>query len=807
MEDNKNYTPKENTNKKNPESDYEVKAQEHYQYGRRFRNLAVFSGIIIILLLIGLVVVGVMKRGDGTEACSSGLNVDLSEPEDPPIFHDLTSTEVKGLMDFLFKQNNLNLTKPEKITVKSSYIFTAELHLPNKADVVSYLARGAGQKPPRQARVIIFRGDLQTQKIMELVVTPLPKPTHYTIWKDDIPFQYRPITGPEYGKAVESITKETDNKARQLLLKSFGGTLTNCGDTCLSYKYVSPMSVAISGRNRRLFWFWMFQFVEFFILHPIDFAVLVDMDDPLFAIDKVWYNDRAFSSLDVLMQQYNDNNLPKLKISFPVMSKSLFSTMYRRGTEVPKSSQLPPISIEPSGRRYSIKGQHVKYMNWNFDFRMSSTRGPQLYDIRFQNDRIVYEIGLQEISVFYSGKTPTQMFSNFFDTMSLIGPRGKNLVPGVDCPSHATFLPASHVMEISEQQVTIQNAFCLFEFNTGMPLRRHHAPMSFHGTFYEGLPNSVLILRSILTVVNYSYLIDYIFYHTGAVEVKVVSTGYILATPFTANASNFGFQVSDNINGNLHHHMFSFKVDVDIYGTENRYRTLDISTTESANQFNSDSNAKFTQGQFVVSEKKTEREAAYKFNFDTPKYHLFYSNQKSNKFGVPKSYRLLNRGMSKQLLPENVGNEPAMAWMRYQMAVTKRKEDERTSSTIYSLMDSLSPVVNFEEFLNDDENIVDEDLVAWVSMGVQHIPHTEDLPVTHTPGMDLSFFLLPYNYFPEDPAMGSRDSVRIEPNIYNNPKSGVRVTGMKSEDLQCKPPVNSYQQAVEADPSILFDTS
>lgn len=163
--------------------------------------------------------------------------------------------------------------------------------------------------------------------------------------------------------------------------------------------------------------------------------------------------------------------------------------------------------------------------------------------------------------------------------------------------------------------------------------------------------------------------------------------------------------------------------------------------------------------------------------------------------------------MSKQLLPENVGNEPAMAWMRYQMAVTKRKEDERTSSTIYSLMDSLSPVVNFEEFLNDDENIVDEDLVAWVSMGVQHIPHTEDLPVTHTPGMDLSFFLLPYNYFPEDPAMGSRDSVRIEPNIYNNPKSGVRATGMRSEDLQCKPPVNSYQQAVEADPSILFDTS
>lgn len=42
------------------------------------------------------------------------------------------------------------------------------------------------------------------------------------------------------------------------------------------------------------------------------------------------------------------------------------------------------------------------------------------------------------------------------------------------------------------------------------------------------------------------------------------------------------------------------------------------------------------------------------------------------------------------------------------MAVTKRKEDERTSSTIYSGLDALSPVVNFDEFLSNDESIVDE---------------------------------------------------------------------------------------------------
>ncbi|XP_061163532.1 putative amine oxidase [copper-containing] [Saccostrea echinata] len=807
MDINQKSVPLHDTNEAKPETNNEEKSEKYRRTIGRFRIMVLAAGIIIIFLIIIVIVVGVMKKMEQKmpPPCSSGQTVDLSEPIDPSIFHDLTSREVEGVMEFLYEQKDLNLTRPASIKVSSSYIFTAELHLPDKADVTSFLDSRSGKKPPRQAKVIIFRGDLLKPKIMEIIVTPLPYPTHYTIWKDDIPFQYRPITGPDYGGALMKITQETELNARKLLQESFGGSLLFCGKKCLTYKYVTVMSSAVSGRDRRLYWFWVSQFVEFYILHPVDFAVLVDMDDPDYSIEKVWYNEQTFVSLDSLVKEYNEGKLKKISIPFPDLSETLFSRLYRRGNAFPQTSQDPPIPIQPDGRRYVVKGQHVKYMNWEFDFRMSSTHGPQLYDIRYQNKRIVYELALQEIGVFYSGYEPTQMFANYFDSSVLIGPQDKGLVPGVDCPSHATFMPASHVLESSEKIVTFKNAFCVFEFNTGMPLRTHHSSSPFQGAFYEGLSNTVLILRSILSVVNYSYLLDFIFYHTGALEVKIVSTGYILASPFTANASNIGVQVSDNIKGNIHHHMFSYKVDIDIEGLQNRYRTLDISTKAFANRFNPDPNAKIVQGQFVVSEKETESEAAYKFNFDTPKYHLFYNNLKNNKFGVPRSYRLLSRGMSKQLLPEGEGNEPAMAWMRYQMAVTKRKENERICSSIYSALDAKSPVINFEDFLRDDESIVDEDLVAWVSMGVQHIPHTEDLPVTHTPGMDLSFFLLPYNYFQEDPAMGSRDSVRIEPNIYNNPSSGVKVTGFDKEDLQCKPPVNEYQQVVEADPGILFE--
>ena len=53
-----------------------------------------------------------------------------------------------------------------------------------------------------------------------------------------------------------------------------------------------------------------------------------------------------------------------------------------------------------------------------------------------------------------------------------------------------------------------------------------------------------------------------------------------------------------------------------------------------------------------------------------------------------------------------------------------------------------------------------QDLVAWVTVGLHHIPHTEDVPIVTTPGVQLTFWLLPYNYFDYDPAMASRDNIR-----------------------------------------------
>ena len=56
-----------------------------------------------------------------------------------------------------------------------------------------------------------------------------------------------------------------------------------------------------------------------------------------------------------------------------------------------------------------------------------------------------------------------------------------------------------------------------------------------------------------------------------------------------------------------------------------------------------------------------------------------------------------------------------------------------------------------------------KDLVAWITLGTHHIPHSEDVPIVTTPGIQLTFYLLPYNYFDEDPSLASRDNIRVTP--------------------------------------------
>ncbi|KAL5004112.1 hypothetical protein ScPMuIL_017568 [Solemya velum] len=763
--------------------------------------------ILVIAFIVVVVVKDKMFKAMMVPTCSGNTNsINLDTPDKPGVFHDLTPKEMRGIQGYLYSQTTLNLVDPSEAAVNKSYIFMADLYLPSKKDVLEHLDGNADQ-PIRQAKVVIFRGDKATPDIEEYIVGPLPDPTSHAPLNRNrqtpIPFNYRPITGPEMTEVLEKLTREADEFLASFLRDKYGGTFTNCGDRCLAFRFLTSMSRAITGQDSRKLWFWGHHFVEFYVLNPIDFNVLVRLDNKTIEVERVWHGGRTYASFHQLNDAYEKKSLSTPRIPFPHVDRNYFSTMNLRGTRFPETPTRNPVQIEPDGKRYSINGRHVSYMGWELDFRMSISSGPQLFDIRYRNERIAYELSLQEIAVFYSGGSPAQRFANYIDSVGLIGASARGLIPGADCPEGATFVNVDFMMESSRDPSTAYNAFCIFEFNTGIPLRRHHAYTAFSGHYYEGVADVVLTVRTIVTIANYDYLFDFTFHQNGAIEVRGISTGYILSEVFTNSERKYGVPLHNNITGAVHHHMFQFKADLDIKGVRNSFKTMDIVPEDVAiGEFSVNNNARYHQTMFQNSQKSRELDATYRFNFASPKYLVIHNTESISKYGNSRGYRLLINGMSKQVIAEGEGNEPAVSWARYQMAVTKMKESERESSSIYAIWDADDPVVRFQNFISDDESIVQQDLVAWISLGTHHIPHTEDLPVTPTVGMSLSFFLLPYNYFDEDPGMSSGNAIRIEWDD-SSKKGGIKIERYGVPDsARCTSPPSRYDETVKEKPAI-----
>ena len=59
-------------------------------------------------------------------------------------------------------------------------------------------------------------------------------------------------------------------------------------------------------------------------------------------------------------------------------------------------------------------------------------------------------------------------------------------------------------------------------------------------------------------------------------------------------------------------------------------------------------------------------------------------------------------------------------WAMYNLAVSKRKETEPTSSSMWNINLPGEPMVDFDKFF-DGENITQEDLVAWINVGTHHL--------------------------------------------------------------------------------------
>ena len=737
--------------------------------------VCVLLALLSLALLIALIVVATRDKTEALENGSSSGAQDfcpdttqlISSPaRSAGLYDDLSKEEIFAVRDYILSQSSLNVTPYEDAALNDNYIHLIELQQPPKDKALDFLDNKNATKPERSARVVIYNGGKVNPDVREYLVSPAEKPTKHTETtgpgqKYPIPFDARQPDGKE-SEVTERMVSNVTKQANDLFYESYDGyTHIDCTDRCLTWSESAPGEFGKRGK-----WIWFMRNLQGSYIQPVGFELYLNTqgnDVSLWKVEKVFYFNTSFDSVEDLMRAYRSGSLHMVFLPAPSYSNKspLFSSFERRGTPQPPKPLRPPQLVEPDGKRYTVSGRHVEYMKWSFDFRSRSSSGLQLFDIRFDGQRIVYELSLQEAAAFYSGWSPMQMQTDYLDTAWGMGSSKFELVRGVDCPNTATFFDTMHFVSATNP-ARYRNSICLFELDLGLPLRRHF-DNNFDGgyNFYGGMPGSALVLRSISTAYNYDYIYDYLFYPNGVVEVRVSTTGYVQATYWTSNEDAYGNQIHPGVAGTIHDHLLSYKVDLDIGGRKNSHETIDIKIENITNPWFP--KARRVQKVLSRSLRKTEQEAIYKQNFDHPKYLNFFSEGNVNKLGVNRGYRIHIRDMMKQMYPRDWQLVRGADWSRNQMTVTKRKEKEETSSSIYNQNDMYDPVVDFEQFTTDNDNIVNEDLVAWVTVGVMHVPHSEDIPNTATAANSASFYLRPYNYFDEDPSMASHDAVLILP--------------------------------------------
>ncbi len=429
---------------------------------------------------------------------------------------------------------------------------------------------------------------------------------------------------------------------------------------------------------------------------------------------------------------------------------------------LPLRKNANPTKIVQTGKpNFTIKGSEILWDMWKFRFRTDKRPGVVISDVKVKDGTnwrdLIYQTHLSEVFVPYMDPNEGWYWRTYMDSGEygfglFLTPLRKN----VDCPAYAEFLPAT-IHDDSGNPLVIPDAICVFERSIGDPAWRHfevfaQAPDKPVPT--EGRVDSELVVRSASQVGNYDYLIDYRFKQNGDVYIKIGATGLdavkgvaakSMADPTAAKDTEFGTLIAPNLVAANHDHYFNFKIDMDIDGTENMAMKANIVPYTPA-----DGVPRRSMWKVERQPVKTEKEGRIIYSASKPTFFHMMNMNKKNSLGHVPSYMLHHTNVAYG--PFDFKNDPPMkrnAYIEYTVWNTLYDPDRRYAGGEYAFASDGSDTL--AEWVKEDKNIMNKDIVTWVTSGFHHIPRAEDWPVMTTDWKTIH--LMPMNFFTHNPAL------------------------------------------------------
>ncbi|XP_038175312.1 amiloride-sensitive amine oxidase [copper-containing]-like [Arvicola amphibius] len=653
----------------------------------------------------------------------------------PQVFMDLTPFEIKIVRNFLMDRKELELQPSEIPTLAKNSVYLIEMLLPRKKDVLDFLDKGK-RNPVREARVVIFFGAQEHPNVTEFAVGPLPLPIymreiaplpeHHPSWAS------RPISKAEYRLIHQTLKKATE-PLDEFFIDITDYSLKDCDQGCLTFTYVAPQGTK-PGQRRS--WFILQRYMAGHFLKPTGLQVLLDhgsTDVQDWRVERVWYNGKLYDSPEEMAQKYEAGVVAAVVIVEPLP----------KDTEQPR---LSPINVAESHLPpYNIEDNTVYYRDWIFSFRLRPSSGMQILNVHFRGVRIAYEVSVQEAVVQLGGHIPAGIQPKYMDVGWGPDRVTHQLVQGVDCPDTATFLEVIHHYD-TDMPVSYPQALCLFEIPAGIPITRHfNSGFNFESS--ASMKEHRLVLRTTSTAHHYDYTWDFIFYPNGAMETRMEASGLVQSTFYQPEEMNYFSQSHTHLFSNVHTHLVHYRIDLDVAGSKNSFQSLQIlreNITKGLRHHVTGNTLKQTNYSWG-------HQAAFLFGKPLPNY-LVFSNLHKTHYGHRNSYYLQIYSKVYRVELPDWQKKPGLSWARYPLAVTKYRNSERHSSSIYNQYNPWNPPVAFKNFIRNNTNIEDKDLVAWVTVGFHNIAHSKVNMTTSekSKGRSLKpaeFMLRPFDFF------------------------------------------------------------
>jgi primary-amine oxidase len=411
-----------------------------------------------------------------------------------------------------------------------------------------------------------------------------------------------------------------------------------------------------------------------------------------------------------------------------------------------------PGSVPPR-RDFSVTDHHVRWRRWSFRYRVEPRAGLVLLLVRHEDagrERLVlYRGSVAELFVPYMDPAPVWAFRGWLDVGEYgFGMSASPLKRGIDCPPDAIMRDAV-LADARGRPRARRSVVCLFERRTGAPLWRHAES---ENRTYAGRPARELVVRTVPSLGNYDYVIDWVLTEAGAIRVDVGATGIIAVKGVAAGSMRdrsaardtaHGALVAPNLAGINHDHFLSLRLDLDIDGPANTLIRQRLATRPPSG---APGGRSFWQ---VIEEPVRAESALGGGGHEGAAVWRIVNPNLTNRLGQHPGYELRAGHSVTSLLPPDDVVQRRAGFSAAPLWLTAHDPREMYAAGMYPNQSAGGD--GLPAYVARQRPVENADIVLWYTMGFHHLPRPEDWPVLNTVWHSLT--LAPYGFFDRNPGL------------------------------------------------------